>query len=150
MRKCSCYTITWYWSGPSENGFILLWTLNQLLGHSQNTTIIFITGYLKACDLSALFSIFHLNQNSGNHSSITNSKSYCVHMETYCMCLLTDLTQELRQTQHLPSKHSQADQDGVKLANGTSDMFWGNFSEVHGEGTKWYTWKNKGCIIDSS
>lgn len=60
-------------------------------------------------------------------------------MRAHYICLLTDLTQELGQTQHLSCEHAQADQDGVELANGASDMFRGNLTQVHGEDTKWYT-----------
>lgn len=55
----------------------------------------------------------------------------------------TDLTQQLGQPKHLSYEHSQADQDGVELANETSDILWRNFAQVHGEGAESYTCEEK-------
>lgn len=53
------------------------------------------------------------------------------------------LAQQLRETQHLPDEHAQANQDGVELADGTSDMSWGNFSQIHGQDTESDAWQRE-------
>jgi len=45
----------------------------------------------------------------------------------------TDLTQQLGQTQHLTREHPAADEDGVELADGPSDVSRRDFTQVHGE-----------------
>lgn len=55
----------------------------------------------------------------------------------------TDLTQQLGQPQHLSCEHSQADEYGVELADGTSNVSWRNLSQVHRKHTESYTCQEK-------
>lgn len=56
---------------------------------------------------------------------------------------LTDLTQQLRQTQHLSCEHSQADEDGVELADGASDVPRSYLPQVHGKHAESYTYEEE-------
>lgn len=56
---------------------------------------------------------------------------------------LTDLTQQLRQTQHLSCEHSQADEDGVELADGASDVPRSDLPQVHGKHAESYTYEEE-------
>lgn len=51
----------------------------------------------------------------------------------------TNLTQQLRQPQHLPCEHAQADENRVELADRASDVPWCDLSQVHGKYTEGYS-----------
>ena len=50
------------------------------------------------------------------------------------------LAEDLRQSQHLAGEDSQADEDGVELADGAADLARGDLTQVHGERTQGNPW----------